>query len=47
MSLEDIPKGEDFWCCDVCANREICSQSIVIDGGTIPINICDCFMEEE
>jgi len=46
-NIENIPRGEDYWTCEVCRYRGECNQSILIDGEAISISICDVFMEEE
>ena len=46
-NIENIPRGEDFWTCEVCRYRDRCNQAIEIDGMKIGIEICDVFMEKE
>lgn len=46
-NIDEMPMSEEYWSCKVCMHREMCSQSILIDGEEISISMCDVFMEDE
>lgn len=46
-NIEEIPRGEDYWTCEVCRYRDRCNQTIKIDREYCTITLCDIFTEKE